>query len=48
MTAFDFFFCLFSPSPLKPNTSTDTLQTITFGDWDVTQVLAYSEDSQLM
>lgn len=32
----------------KPNTSTDTLQTITFGDWDVTQVLAYNEDSQLM
>lgn len=38
-------FCFFS---LKPNTSTDTLQSITSGDWDVTQVLAYNEDSQLM
>lgn len=33
---------------LQPNASTDTLQSITSGDWDVTQVLAYNEDSQLM
>lgn len=32
----------------QPNASTDTLQSITSGDWDVTQVLAYNEDSQLM
>ncbi|XP_037550101.1 dipeptidyl aminopeptidase-like protein 6 [Nematolebias whitei] len=37
-----------SMSISQPNTSTDTLQTITFGDWDVTQVLAYNEDSQLI
>ncbi|KAK1794896.1 hypothetical protein P4O66_009902 [Electrophorus voltai] len=30
------------------NTSSDTLQSITSGDWDVTQVLAYSENSQLI
>ena len=34
--------------PLQANTSTDTLQSITSGDWDVTQVLAYDEDNQLM
>lgn len=34
--------------PAQPNTSTETLQSITSGDWDVTQVLAYDEDSQLM
>ncbi|XP_054620908.1 dipeptidyl aminopeptidase-like protein 6 isoform X3 [Dunckerocampus dactyliophorus] len=33
---------------LQPNTSTDTLQSITSGDWDVTQVLAYDEESQLI
>lgn len=33
---------------VKANSSTDTLQSITSGDWDVTQVLAYDEDSQLM
>ncbi|XP_042584281.1 dipeptidyl aminopeptidase-like protein 6 [Cyprinus carpio] len=33
---------------IKPNSSTDTLQSITSGDWDVTQVLAYDEYSQLI
>uniref|UniRef100_A0A673Y9I7 A-type potassium channel modulatory protein DPP6 n=1 Tax=Salmo trutta TaxID=8032 RepID=A0A673Y9I7_SALTR len=33
-----------SMSITQPNTSTDTLQSITSGDWDVTQVLAYNED----
>uniref|UniRef100_A0A665X3D8 A-type potassium channel modulatory protein DPP6 n=1 Tax=Echeneis naucrates TaxID=173247 RepID=A0A665X3D8_ECHNA len=37
-----------SMSISQPNTSTDTLQSITSGDWDVTQVLAYNEDSQLI
>uniref|UniRef100_A0A672H9P8 A-type potassium channel modulatory protein DPP6 n=1 Tax=Salarias fasciatus TaxID=181472 RepID=A0A672H9P8_SALFA len=37
-----------SMSISQPNTSTDTLQSITSGDWDVTQVLAYDEDSQLI
>ncbi|KAJ8010672.1 hypothetical protein DPEC_G00077540 [Dallia pectoralis] len=37
-----------SMSITQPNTSTDTLQSITSGDWDVTQVLAYDEDSQLI
>ncbi|XP_030623298.1 dipeptidyl aminopeptidase-like protein 6 isoform X2 [Chanos chanos] len=37
-----------SMSISQPNTSTDTLQFITSGDWDVTQVLAYSEDSHLI
>ncbi|KAG7280247.1 hypothetical protein CRUP_035374 [Coryphaenoides rupestris] len=32
----------------RANTSTDTLQSITSGDWDVTQVLAYDEDNQLI
>ncbi|XP_029560893.1 dipeptidyl aminopeptidase-like protein 6 isoform X3 [Salmo trutta] len=32
----------------KPNTSTDTLQSLTSGDWDVTQILAYSQDKQLI
>ncbi|XP_051909788.1 dipeptidyl aminopeptidase-like protein 6 isoform X3 [Hippocampus zosterae] len=32
----------------QPNTSTDTLQSITSGDWDVTEVLAYNEESQLI
>uniref|UniRef100_A0A3Q2NUF2 A-type potassium channel modulatory protein DPP6 n=1 Tax=Fundulus heteroclitus TaxID=8078 RepID=A0A3Q2NUF2_FUNHE len=37
-----------SMSVSQPNTSTDTLQSITSGDWDVTQVLAYNEDNQLI
>uniref|UniRef100_A0A6Q2WZN3 A-type potassium channel modulatory protein DPP6 n=1 Tax=Esox lucius TaxID=8010 RepID=A0A6Q2WZN3_ESOLU len=37
-----------SMSITQANTSTDTLQSITSGDWDVTQVLAYNEDSQLI
>ncbi|KAM4606773.1 A-type potassium channel modulatory protein DPP6 [Polymixia lowei] len=37
-----------SMSISQPNTSTDTLQSITSGNWDVTQVLAYNEDSQLI
>lgn len=37
-----------SMSISQPNTSTETLQSITSGDWDVTQVLAYDEDSQLI
>lgn len=37
-----------SMSTSQVNTSTDTLQSITSGDWDVTQVLAFSEDSQLI
>ncbi|XP_014015076.1 dipeptidyl aminopeptidase-like protein 6 isoform X3 [Salmo salar] len=37
-----------SMSITQPNTSTDTLQSITSGDWDVTQVLAYNEDIQLI
>ncbi|XP_051542784.1 dipeptidyl aminopeptidase-like protein 6 isoform X1 [Myxocyprinus asiaticus] len=37
-----------SMSISQPNSSTDTLQSITSGDWDVTQVLAYDEDSQLI
>ncbi|KAL7887703.1 hypothetical protein AOLI_G00054240 [Acnodon oligacanthus] len=32
----------------QPNTSSDTLLSITSGDWDVTQVLAYNEQSQLI
>uniref|UniRef100_A0A8C1KPN4 A-type potassium channel modulatory protein DPP6 n=1 Tax=Cyprinus carpio TaxID=7962 RepID=A0A8C1KPN4_CYPCA len=37
-----------SMSISQPNSSTDTLQSITSGDWDVTQVLAYDEYSQLI
>ncbi|KAK7895768.1 hypothetical protein WMY93_021093 [Mugilogobius chulae] len=37
-----------SMSTSQVNTSTDTLQSITSGDWDVTQVLAYNEESQLI
>nr|XP_057916349.1 dipeptidyl aminopeptidase-like protein 6 isoform X2 [Doryrhamphus excisus]XP_057916350.1 dipeptidyl aminopeptidase-like protein 6 isoform X2 [Doryrhamphus excisus] len=37
-----------SMSISQPNTSTDTLQSITSGDWDVTQVLAYDEENQLI
>uniref|UniRef100_A0A8C7K7F1 Dipeptidyl-peptidase 6b n=1 Tax=Oncorhynchus kisutch TaxID=8019 RepID=A0A8C7K7F1_ONCKI len=35
-----------SMSTSQPNTSTDTLQCLTSGDWDVTQILAYSQDKQ--
>ncbi|XP_041923730.1 dipeptidyl aminopeptidase-like protein 6 isoform X1 [Alosa sapidissima] len=35
-----------SMSISQPNTSTDSLQTVTSGKWDVTQVLAFSEDTQ--
>uniref|UniRef100_A0A8C8JGT5 Dipeptidyl-peptidase 6b n=1 Tax=Oncorhynchus tshawytscha TaxID=74940 RepID=A0A8C8JGT5_ONCTS len=37
-----------SMSTSQPNTSTDTLQCLTSGDWDVTQILAYSQDKQLI
>ncbi|XP_068604393.1 A-type potassium channel modulatory protein DPP6-like [Brachionichthys hirsutus] len=37
-----------SMSVSQPNTSADTLQSITSGDWDVTRVLAYDEDGQLI
>uniref|UniRef100_A0A3B4BJ38 Uncharacterized protein n=1 Tax=Periophthalmus magnuspinnatus TaxID=409849 RepID=A0A3B4BJ38_9GOBI len=37
-----------SMSTSQVNTSTDTLQSITSGDWDVTQVLAFNEESQLI
>uniref|UniRef100_A0A674BC44 Dipeptidyl-peptidase 6b n=1 Tax=Salmo trutta TaxID=8032 RepID=A0A674BC44_SALTR len=37
-----------SMSTSQPNTSTDTLQSLTSGDWDVTQILAYSQDRQLI
>ncbi|XP_061777520.1 dipeptidyl aminopeptidase-like protein 6 isoform X2 [Nerophis ophidion] len=37
-----------SMSILQPNTSMDTLHSITSGDWDVTEVLAYDEESQLI
>ncbi|KTF77234.1 hypothetical protein cypCar_00020315 [Cyprinus carpio] len=32
----------------QPNSSTDTLQSLTSGDWDVTQILAYNEDTKLV
>ncbi|XP_069047082.1 A-type potassium channel modulatory protein DPP6 isoform X2 [Lepisosteus oculatus] len=32
----------------QPNASTDTLQSITSGDWDVTEVLAYNEETQII
>uniref|UniRef100_A0A8C7G7T2 Dipeptidyl-peptidase 6b n=1 Tax=Oncorhynchus kisutch TaxID=8019 RepID=A0A8C7G7T2_ONCKI len=37
-----------SMSTSQPNTSTDTLQSLTSGDWDVTQILAYSQERQLI
>ncbi|XP_061876627.1 dipeptidyl aminopeptidase-like protein 6 [Entelurus aequoreus] len=37
-----------SMSISQPNTSMDTLQSITSGDWDITEVLAYDEESQLI
>ncbi|XP_061661130.1 dipeptidyl aminopeptidase-like protein 6 isoform X2 [Syngnathoides biaculeatus] len=37
-----------SMSVTQPNTSTDTLQSITSGDWDVTEILAYNEESQII
>lgn len=41
-------FAVFASLHPQPNISTDTLQSITSGDWDVTQVLAYNEENQLM
>ncbi|MCI4377807.1 hypothetical protein PGIGA_G00207780, partial [Pangasianodon gigas] len=32
----------------QPNSSSDTLQSLTSGDWDVTEILAYDEDTQLV
>ncbi|KAI4878671.1 hypothetical protein NFI96_017605 [Prochilodus magdalenae] len=37
-----------SMSTSQPNSSSDTLQSLTSGDWDVTEVLAYNENSQLV
>ncbi|XP_062338487.1 dipeptidyl aminopeptidase-like protein 6 isoform X3 [Osmerus eperlanus] len=37
-----------SMSTSKPNISTDTLQSLTSGDWDVTRILAYSKDRHLV
>ncbi|XP_036377539.1 dipeptidyl aminopeptidase-like protein 6 [Megalops cyprinoides] len=37
-----------SMSSSQPNASTDSLQSITSGDWDVTEVLAYDEENQLI
>ncbi|XP_048868041.1 dipeptidyl aminopeptidase-like protein 6 isoform X3 [Brienomyrus brachyistius] len=35
-----------SMSTLQPNSSSDSLQSITSGDWDVTEILGYDEVSQ--
>uniref|UniRef100_A0A4W4FAL8 Dipeptidyl-peptidase 6b n=1 Tax=Electrophorus electricus TaxID=8005 RepID=A0A4W4FAL8_ELEEL len=37
-----------SMSTSQPNSSSDTLQSLTSGNWDVTEVLAYDEMSQLV
>ncbi|KAI1891320.1 hypothetical protein AGOR_G00142590 [Albula goreensis] len=37
-----------SMSSSQPNSSTDSLQSITSGDWDVTKVLAYNEQNHLI
>uniref|UniRef100_A0A672T2R8 Dipeptidyl aminopeptidase-like protein 6 n=1 Tax=Sinocyclocheilus grahami TaxID=75366 RepID=A0A672T2R8_SINGR len=37
-----------SMSTSQPNSSTDTLQSLTSGDWDVTEILAYNEDTKLV
>ncbi|XP_066536877.1 dipeptidyl aminopeptidase-like protein 6b isoform X2 [Hoplias malabaricus] len=37
-----------SMSTSQPNSSSDTLQSLTSGDWDVTEVLAYDEEMQLV
>ncbi|KAL6489780.1 hypothetical protein MHYP_G00001250 [Metynnis hypsauchen] len=37
-----------SMSTSQPNSTSDTLQSLTSGDWDVTEVLAYSEETQLV
>ncbi|XP_005163346.1 dipeptidyl-peptidase 6 isoform X1 [Danio rerio] len=37
-----------SMSTSQPNSSTDTLQSLTSGDWDVTQILAYNEDTRIV
>lgn len=35
-------------SSSQPNSSIDTLQSVTSGNWDVTQILAYSKERQLI
>lgn len=35
-------------SSSRPNSSMDTLQSVTSGNWDVTQILAYSKERQLI
>ncbi|KAL0966144.1 hypothetical protein UPYG_G00291470 [Umbra pygmaea] len=37
-----------SMSTSQHNSSTDTLQSLTSGDWDVTQILAYNQEEQLL
>ncbi|XP_062849828.1 dipeptidyl aminopeptidase-like protein 6b isoform X2 [Trichomycterus rosablanca] len=37
-----------SMSTSQANSSSDTLQSLTSGDWDVTEILAYDEDKQLI
>uniref|UniRef100_A0AAR2M575 Dipeptidyl-peptidase 6b n=1 Tax=Pygocentrus nattereri TaxID=42514 RepID=A0AAR2M575_PYGNA len=37
-----------SMSTSQPNSTSDTLQSLTSGDWDVTEVLAYNEETQLI
>ncbi|GAA6091976.1 dipeptidyl aminopeptidase-like protein 6b isoform X1 [Tachysurus ichikawai] len=37
-----------SMSTSQPNSSSDTLQSLTSGDWDVTEILAYNEYTQLV
>uniref|UniRef100_A0AAR2KIR5 Dipeptidyl-peptidase 6a n=1 Tax=Pygocentrus nattereri TaxID=42514 RepID=A0AAR2KIR5_PYGNA len=37
-----------SMSTSQPNSTSDTLQSLTSGDWDVTEVLAYNEETQLV
>ncbi|XP_058250892.1 dipeptidyl aminopeptidase-like protein 6b isoform X3 [Hemibagrus wyckioides] len=37
-----------SMSTSQPNSSSDTLQSLTSGDWDVTEILAYNENTQLV
>lgn len=32
----------------QPNSSSDTLQSLTSGDWDVTEILTYNEETQLV
>ncbi|XP_036452545.1 dipeptidyl aminopeptidase-like protein 6b [Colossoma macropomum] len=37
-----------SMSTSQPNSTSDTLQSLTSGNWDVTEVLAYNEETQLV